>query len=155
MNKTVNMLVNQRLYCMIELHYISKIRGYFMLSEFKAFIMRGNVLDLAVGVIIGGAFTGLVKSLTTNLIGPIIAFATGGHSDLDKLQLVISKTLTFKYGAFLNDLINFLITAFVVFILVKVINRVFKANKEEAVQANPELEVLTEIRNLLETEKKA
>ena len=126
-----------------------------MLSEFKAFIMRGNVLDLAVGVIIGGAFTGLVKSLTTNLIVPIIAFATGGHSDLDKLQLVISKTLTFKYGAFLNDLINFLITAFVVFILVKVINRVFKANKEEAVKVNPELEVLTEIRNLLETEKKA
>ncbi|AKP36611.1 large-conductance mechanosensitive channel protein MscL [Leuconostoc mesenteroides] len=126
-----------------------------MLSEFKAFIMRGNVLDLAVGVIIGGAFTGLVKSLTTNLIGPIIAFATGGTTDLDQLQLVITKTLTFKYGAFLNDVINFLITAFVVFLIVKFINRLFKANKQEKAKANPELEILTEIRDLLDAEKKA
>ncbi|MCT3043561.1 large-conductance mechanosensitive channel protein MscL [Leuconostoc mesenteroides] len=126
-----------------------------MLSEFKAFIMRGNVLDLAVGVIIGVAFTGLVKSLTTNLIGPIIAFATGGKTDLDQLQLVITKTLTFKYGAFLNDVINFLITAFVVFLIVKFINRLFKANKQEEAKANPELEILTEIRDLLDAEKKA
>lgn len=126
-----------------------------MLSDFKAFIMRGNVLDLAVGVIIGGAFTGLVKSLTTNLIGPIIAFATGGKTDLDQLQLVITKTLTFKYGAFLNDVINFLITAFVVFLIVKFINRLFKANKQEEAKANPELEILTEIRDLLDAEKKA
>ncbi|MGB2561396.1 large-conductance mechanosensitive channel protein MscL [Leuconostoc mesenteroides] len=126
-----------------------------MLSEFKAFIMRGNVLDLAVGVIIGGAFTGLVKSLTTNLISPIIAFATGGTTDLDQLQLVITKTLTFKYGAFLNDVINFLITAFVVFLIVKFINRLFKANKQEEAKANPELEILTEIRDLLDAEKKA
>lgn len=126
-----------------------------MLSEFKAFIMRGNVLDLAVGVIIGGAFTGLVKSLTTNLIGPVIAFTTGGTTDLDQLQLVITKTLTFKYGAFLNDVINFLITAFVVFLIVKFINRLFKANKQEEAKANPELEILTEIRDLLDAEKKA
>ena len=126
-----------------------------MLSDFKAFIMRGNVLDLAVGVIIGVAFTGLVKSLTTNLIGPIIAFATGGKTDLDQLQLVITKTLTFKYGAFLNDVINFLITAFVVFLIVKFINRLFKANKQEEAKANPELEILTEIRDLLDAEKKA
>lgn len=126
-----------------------------MLSEFKAFIMRGNVLDLAVGVIIGGAFTGLVKSLTTNLISPIIAFATGGTTDLDQLQLVITKTLTFKYGAFLNDVIIFLITAFVVFLIVKFINRLFKANKQEEAKANPELEILTEIRDLLDAEKKA
>lgn len=126
-----------------------------MLSEFKTFIMRGNVLDLAVGVIIGGAFTGIVKSLTNNLLGPIITFATGGTSDLAKLQLVITKQLTFKYGAFLNDVINFLITAFVVFLLIKVINRLFRTNKEEAATVNPELEILTEIRDLLEAEKKA
>lgn len=126
-----------------------------MLSEFKTFIMRGNVLDLAVGVIIGGAFTAIVKSLTNNLLGPIITFVTGGTSDLAKLQLVITKQLTFKYGAFLNDVINFLITAFVVFLLIKVINRLFRKNKEEAATVNPELEILTEIRDLLEAEKKA
>ncbi|WP_220738825.1 large-conductance mechanosensitive channel protein MscL [Leuconostoc miyukkimchii] len=126
-----------------------------MLSEFKTFIMRGNVLDLAVGVIIGGAFTAIVKSLTNNLLGPIITFVTGGTSDLAKLQLVITQQLTFKYGAFLNDVINFLITAFVVFLLIKVINRLFRKNKEEAATVNPELEILTEIRDLLEAEKKA
>ncbi|MDN6068206.1 MscL family protein, partial [Leuconostoc sp.] len=86
---------------------------------------------------------------------PIIAFATGGTTDLDQLQLVITKTLTFKYGAFLNDVINFLITAFVVFLIVKFINRLFKANKQEETKANPELEILTEIRDLLDAEKKA
>ena len=126
-----------------------------MLSEFKTFIMRGNVLDLAVGVIIGGAFTGIVKSLTNNLISPIITFFTGGTSDLQNLKLVVTKELTFKYGAFLNDVINFLITAFVVFPLVKFVNRILRTNKKEEVKANPELEVLAEIRDLLEAQKKA
>ncbi|MCQ6659428.1 large-conductance mechanosensitive channel protein MscL [Leuconostoc citreum] len=126
-----------------------------MLSEFKTFIMRGNVLDLAVGVIIGGAFTGIVKSLTNNLISPVITFFTGGTSDLQNLKLVVTKELTFKYGAFLNDVINFLITAFVVFLLVKFVNRILRTNKKEEVKANPELEVLAEIRDLLEAQKKA
>ena len=126
-----------------------------MLSEFKTFIMRGNVLDLAVGVIIGGAFTGIVKSLTNNLISPIITFFTGGTSDLQNLKLVVTKELTFKYGAFLNDVINFLITAFVVFLLVTFVNRILRTNKKEEVKANPELEVLAEIRDLLEAQKKA
>ena len=126
-----------------------------MLSEFKTFIMRGNVLDLAVGVIIGGAFTGIGKSLTNNLISPIITFFTGGTSDLQNLKLVVTKELTFKYGAFLNDVINFLITAFVVFLLVKFVNRILRTNKKEEVKANPELEVLAEIRDLLEAQKKA
>ncbi|QOG10351.1 large-conductance mechanosensitive channel protein MscL [Leuconostoc sp. LN180020] len=126
-----------------------------MLSEFNTFIMRGNVLDLAVGVIIGGAFTGIVKSLTNNLISPIITFFTGGTSDLQNLKLVVTKELTFKYGAFLNDVINFLITAFVVFLLVKFVNRILRTNKKEEVKANPELEVLAEIRDLLEAQKKA
>ncbi len=126
-----------------------------MLSEFKTFIMRGNVLDLAVGVIIGGAFTGIVKSLTNNLISPIITFFTGGTSDLQNLKLVVTKELTFKYGAFLNDVINFLITAFVVFLLVKFVNRILRTNKKEEVKANPELELLAEIRDLLEAQKKA
>lgn len=117
--------------------------------------MRGNVLDLAVAVIIGGAFTALVKSLTNNLITPIISFFTGGTSDLKNLQLVITKQLTFKYGAFLNDVINFIIIAFVVFMLVKIVNRLFRSNKEEAAVVNPELEILTEIRDLLEAQKKA
>ncbi|MCM0583394.1 large-conductance mechanosensitive channel protein MscL [Weissella diestrammenae] len=121
-----------------------------MLSEFKAFIMRGNVLDLAVGVIIGGAFTGLVKSLTENLLNPVIGLFTGQASNLDSLQWVVTKDLTFKYGAFLGDVINFLITAFVVFLIIRFITRIMRNNKEEAVQVNQELALLTDIRDLLE-----
>ncbi|MDU7282547.1 MAG: MscL family protein, partial [Leuconostoc citreum] len=97
----------------------------------------------------------IVKSLTNNLISPIITFFTGGTSDLQNLKLVVTKELTFKYGAFLNDVINFLITAFVVFLLVKFVNRILRTNKKEEVKANPELEVLAEIRDLLEAQKKA
>ncbi|WP_125706638.1 large-conductance mechanosensitive channel protein MscL [Lacticaseibacillus daqingensis] len=118
-----------------------------MLKEFKEFIMRGNVLDLAVGVIIGGAFTALVTSLTNNLINPIIGVFTG-TSGLTKLSFSVLGA-KFTYGAFLNDVINFLIVAFVVFILVRSINRLFP--KKEAAPAGPtkEEELLTEIRDLL------
>ena len=90
-----------------------------MLKEFKEFIGRGNVLDLAVGVIIGSAFTAIVNSLVTNLINPFIGLFLG-KIDLSDLQLVIGGT-TFKFGAFLNAVINFLIIAFVVFLIVKAV----------------------------------
>ncbi|GFH42921.1 large-conductance mechanosensitive channel [Lactococcus hodotermopsidis] len=119
-----------------------------MLKEFKDFILRGNVLDLAVGVIIGGAFTAIVKSLVDNLINPLIGiFATDGA--LAKLSFKLGNA-TFAYGEFLNDVLNFLITAFVIFILIKTINKLFSANKtEEEEEIDEEIETLKEIRDLL------
>ncbi|MDR7695582.1 large-conductance mechanosensitive channel protein MscL [Lactococcus lactis] len=119
-----------------------------MLKEFKNFILRGNVLDLAVGVIIGAAFTALVKSLVDNLINPLIGMFVQSTA-LVHLSVSVGKT-KFTYGAFLNDVINFIITAFVIFILIKFINKLFP-KKEETVeeQKNEELETLQEIRDLL------
>lgn len=120
-----------------------------MLKEFRDFIARGNMLDLAVGVIIGGAFTALVGSLTKNLIGPLIGMFTK-TSSLASLSFTIMNA-KFTYGAFLNDIINFLITAFVVFLLIKFINKLVRKPKpEEAAPAGPtQEELLTEIRDLL------
>ncbi len=89
------------------------------LSEFKAFALKGNVMNLAVGVIIGGAFSGLVTSLTDNIISPIIGLFTG--QNFDGLQLSFLG-ITLKYGAFITAVVNFFIMAFVVFLLVKLMN---------------------------------
>lgn len=91
-----------------------------MLKEFRDFIMRGNVMDLAVGVIIGSAFTAIVNSLVTNLINPLIGIFLG-KIDLSNLVFKVGEA-TFKYGEFLNSVINFLIIAFVVFLMMKAIN---------------------------------
>ncbi|MFD1429987.1 MULTISPECIES: large-conductance mechanosensitive channel protein MscL [Lacticaseibacillus] len=117
-----------------------------MLNEFKAFITRGNVLDMAVGVIIGGAFTALVGSLTKNLINPILSMFTSA-SNLANLSFTVLGA-KFTYGAFINDIINFLIIAFIVFLIVKAANRVMP--KKEAAPAGPtQEELLAEIRDLL------
>lgn len=128
--------------------FINYYIGGFILKEFKNFILRGNVLDLAVGVIIGAAFTALVKSLVDNLINPLIGMFVQSTA-LAHLSVTVGKT-KFTYGAFLNDVINFIITAFVIFILIKFINKLFP-KKEETVeeQKNEELETLQEIRDLL------
>ena len=115
-----------------------------MLKEFKAFILRGNVLDLAVGVIIGGAFTAIVKSLVDNLINPLIGiFVQDGA--LAQLSFKLGNA-TFAYGKFLNDVLNFLITAFVIFVIIKPVNKLFAANKteeaEEVAAINEEVETL-------------
>ena len=132
-----------------------------MLGEFKKFISRGNIVDLAVGIIIGAAFTSIVTSLVTDIIMPPIGYLMGGV-DFSDMFITISegtfKTLkdakaagatTVNYGVFINAIINFLIVSFAVFVLVKNVNR-FKA-KEEATPAAPaksEL-LLEEIRDLL------
>ncbi|GAX48109.1 large-conductance mechanosensitive channel protein MscL [Pseudolactococcus reticulitermitis] len=122
-----------------------------MLKEFKAFILRGNVLDLAVGVIIGGAFTAIVKSLVDNLINPLIGIFVHNGA-LAQLSFKLGNA-SFAYGKFLNDVLNFIITAFVIFILVKAINKLFSANQteeaEEVAAINEEVETLKEIRDLL------
>ena len=98
-----------------------------MIKEFKDFISRGNVIDMAVGIIVGAAFTSIVKSLVNNLVDPLIGIFVG-KIDLSNLVLTIGDA-QFKYGSFLNSVINFLIISFVVFLMVKAINR-FRNKKE-------------------------
>jgi large conductance mechanosensitive channel len=123
-----------------------------MLKEFREFAMRGNVIDLAFGVIIGAAFTGIVNSLVNDVIMPPIGFITGGL-DFSNLFVVIKHghtadaiyatvaqakndgAVTINYGIFINAVINFLIVAFVLFLVVKQINRFKK--KEETGEAPP------------------
>lgn len=127
-----------------------------MIDEFKTFIARGNVLDLAVGVIIGASFQSLVTSLTNNIISPIL----GCFSEVDFSAYTLKiGTLELKYGAFFTDVINFVIMAFVVFLIVKFMNRIFmKKEKPEPPKApveSDEVKLLKEIRDLLkETGKK-
>ena len=101
------------------------------MDEFKAFIAKGNVMDMAVGVIIGGAFTGIVTALTDDVINPLITTITGGGADMAGSMVVLGM----DFGAFLSAVINFLIVAFIVFNLVKAVNA-FKETliKEEAVE---------------------
>jgi large conductance mechanosensitive channel len=124
-----------------------------MIQEFKDFIAKGNVMDLAVGIIIGAAFTAIVSSLVGDLINPIIGLVLGGV-DFTSMYAVLSGDVpagvgldaaretgaaVFAYGAFITACINFLIIAFVVFMLVKFVNRLKEASakKEEAAPAAP------------------
>lgn len=135
-----------------------------VISEFKSFIARGNVLDLAVGIIIGAAFTAIVSSLVDDILMPIISLATQGldFSNLfinlkDPLGTATYATVadaraagvaTLNYGLFINAIIKFLIVAFAVFLLVKNVNRFMR--KEAAPKAPPEeVALLREIRDLL------
>lgn len=122
-----------------------------MLKEFRRFILRGNVLDLAVGVIIGSAFTALVTSLTKNLLNPILAMFTRS-TNLAKLSFTVVGA-KFTYGQFLNDVINFLIIAFVVFLIVKAANRLFP-KQPPAASGPSETELLMQIRDLLQEQAK-
>ena len=105
-----------------------------MLKEFKEFALRGNVLDLAVGVIIGGAFQKLVTSLTTNLISPILGCFS--QVDFSAWKLTIGN-LNLTYGAFITDVINFIIMAFIVFLIVKFMNRLSNIGKKEEPVTTP------------------
>ena len=106
-----------------------------MLKEFKEFALRGNVLDLAVGVIIGGAFQKLVTSLTTNLISPILGCFT--EVDFSGWKLTIGN-LNLTYGAFITDVINFIIMAFIVFLIVKFMNKLSNLGKKEEIVVTAE-----------------
>ena len=103
-----------------------------VISEFKEFISRGNVMDMAVGIIIGGAFTNVVSSLVKDIINPILGLF--GGMNFDRLSWNIIGDVTLNYGSFLTTVINFLIMAFVVFLIVKAMNTIssrFSRNKEE------------------------
>lgn len=121
-----------------------------MLKEFKEFAMKGNVIDLAVGVVIGAAFGKIVSALVDNIIMPVVGILLQGHNVAAASIKVGSAEL--KYGAFCQAVIDFLIIAFVLFLAIKAINSMKK--KEEAAPAAPpapsaEEKLLTEIRDLL------
>lgn len=125
-----------------------------MLKEFKAFAMRGNVVDLAVGVIIGAAFNKIVSSLIEDVITPLVlkpALEAANLTHLDELTLFG----TVKYGVFLSATLNFIIVAFVLFMIIKGMNAAKKRDEDAAKAAAPppappaDIQLLTEIRDLL------
>ena len=104
------------------------------IEEFKAFALRGNVMDMAIGVIIGGTFTSIVTSLTDNLINPILGLF--GGTDLSGFVLNIGG-VELRYGAFITSIINFLIMAFVLFCLLKAVNKLTALGKKPEAPAEP------------------
>ena len=132
-------------------------------AEFREFAMRGNVLDMAVGVIFGGAFGKITTSLVNDVFMPLIGLLSGGV-DLGKLNIVLkaatetNEAVTLGIGTFLSTIIDFVLVAFVIFLMVKTINRFHKKKEEEAPAeeepAGPTTEeLLTEIRDLLKEQK--
>ncbi len=134
-------------------------------DDFKAFIMRGNVVDLAVGVVIGAAFTGIVGSLVKDIINPIIGLITGGV-DFSNHFVILRGTpaltladaqkagdVTINYGLFINAIINFLIVAAAIFWMVRLIEKIYKTPKPAAAAPTPTEALLTEIRDLLKAEQ--
>lgn len=120
-----------------------------MIKEFKKFIARGNVIDLAVGVIIGGAFGKIVTSIVNDVLMPLIGVIIGGI-DFTGLSFKIGEA-EIKYGNFIQNVIDFLIVAFCIFILVKIVNKItHKEEKKEEVPTKPDdVVLLEEIRDLL------
>ena len=133
------------------------------LQEFKEFALKGNVMDMAIGVIIGAAFGSIVSALTDNFINPLIAVITGGaeKDENSVMQLVGGKFtiagVDFNYGAFISAVLNFLIIAIILFCLIKAVNKAMAIGKkkEEEKPAEPPKEevLLTEIRDLLKEKK--
>lgn len=126
-----------------------------ILSEFKTFAVKGNALDLAVGVVIGAAFGKIITSLVEDIINPLIGLLTGNIDFNDKvLKLNVPvgdvSPLVLRYGTFFTAIINFIIVAFAIFLVIRQINK-FKKKEEkvESVKVSEEVKVLTEIRDLL------
>lgn len=124
-------------------------------EEFKKFALRGNAIDLAVGVVIGAAFNSVTNSLVTNILTPPIGLMMGGI-DFGSLSLVLMGNAVLHYGLFLQALVNFIITAFALFLLVRFINKLVRLAREDAQKEGqpaenktPELMVLEEIRDSL------
>lgn len=128
------------------------------LGEFKEFISRGNVMDMAVGIIIGSAFTAIVTSLVNDIIMPIVSMICAGVN-ITELSVTVG-TAELKYGAFLQAIVNFLIIALVVFTMIKTLNAASKRaaalvkkqeeeKPEEEPEPDPQLVLLEEIRDLL------
>lgn len=127
------------------------------MKEFKEFISRGNVMDMAVGIIIGGAFTAIVTALVDSVLMPVIGALTGGHS-VEQMSWKIGDA-SIGYGAFIQAVINFLLVAWVLFLIIKALNKAKAALTKPAEEATEEeavpedIALLTEIRDLLKEKK--
>lgn len=130
-------------------------KGKGVISEFKEFISRGNVLDMAVGVIIGGAFGKIVTSLVNDILMPLIGIIIGGH-DFTGLKAKVGDA-EILYGTFIQNIVDFLIVAVCIFLIVRLFNRLSRKKKEEPVAEAPkksdEVILLEEIRDLLKKTK--
>ena len=132
-----------------------------MLKEFRDFAMRGNVVDMAVGVVIGGAFGAVVKSLVDDIFSPAIGAAAGGIDFSNKAITVANpldaaKPVLIAYGKFINVVIAFMIVAFCLFLIVKLMNTLMRKSADAPPPPAPptkEQELLTEIRDLLRTQR--
>lgn len=133
------------------------------INEFKKFISRGNVMDLAVGVIVGSAFTNIVTSLSNNILLPLIGIVIGGFN-FEKLSLtfkVWGREVILNYGLFIQSAVDFLITAFCIFVIVKILNNFFakkevkkeEEKSEKVPEKSDEVKLLEEIRDLLKESK--
>ncbi len=134
-----------------------------MIEEFKKFILRGNVVDLAVGVIIGAAFTGIVNSMVGDIIMPVVGSITGGvdfsnyfvplSSKVTAATLVEAKKqgAVLAWGNFITLVINFIIVAFVLFLVIRMVGRLMAKEAEKAPPVSKEEQLLTEIRDLLKS----
>ncbi len=140
-----------------------KDKGKGFISEFKDFIARGNVLDMAVGVIVGGAFSKIVTSLTDNILMPIIGVILGNNS-FASLAIPVrlwGRVTYIRYGLFIQNTVDFLLTALCIFIMIKAINTFMslrkkeeKKEEEKAPAKSDETKLLEEIRDLLKANKK-
>ena len=143
---------------------VGKVTKIKFITEFKDFISKGNVMDMAVGMIVGAAFTAIVTSLVNNILMPALGMITGqiDFSDLkiilqaavkDEAGEIITPEVAIGYGAFINSVISFLLIALSIFILIKVIGSFKRKKKEEPKEEepkpDPQIELLTEIRDLL------
>lgn len=129
-------------------------KGKGLVGEFKAFIARGSVLDMAVGIIVGAAFTAIVTSLVKDILMPIIGVLLGGVN-FSSLSITFNGAVI-GYGAFIQAIINFLLIALTVFLLIKAINVLSKKKEEKKEAPKPEANIvlLTEIRDLLAAQQK-
>ena len=132
-----------------------KVYGFF--GEFKKFIQKGNVFDLAIGVIIGGAFSKIVSSLVNDILMPLLGLVIGGN-DFKSLAIKIN-SVPIHYGSFIQNVVDFLLVAFLIFIFIKISNNIFKSKKAEekkpvaAPVKSDEVILLEEIRDLLKKQK--
>lgn len=124
-----------------------------MIKEFKKFISRGNVVDLAIGVVIGGAFSKIVSSLVDNIIMPIVGIIIGGI-DFSNLTIKINDA-KIEYGLFLQNIVDFLIVSFCIFIVIKAFNKItHKKDENKVKEKSDEVKILEEIRDELQKNKK-
>ena len=120
------------------------------IAEFKEFALRGNVMDMAVGIVIGAAFSAIINSLVNDIIMPLIGLLMGNYN-FAKLAIQLGPNNAITYGAFIAAVINFILVALVLFLIIKFFNKLRAEKKEEV--GPTELEVLSEIRDLLKDKK--